>query len=545
MRMLLGSCLLIASARLLAGQVLPTTVVIAKRDTASRLAQQGAQAKAGTTARTGAAVKPQAAAKPPSAVKPGAEVSALVSFSGHAIDEWVALAVDDSSLLRRDRAVSALRRAPAAVRAAAVQGMAAALKDPVAEHRMRAIQSLGQLAAETQGETGHFDGSRDLTPVLPAIVEVAGDRDESVRGSALWLLSVAGTGARAVVRPVVRDALRDSSVATREAAVTALGIVGDSTDVTWIVPMLADPHEGIRRAATTALGSLGHRRAVPDLIRMLADSSRAVRAMALRALGELGAGAREALPAVARMVGDSSEWRSGSYAATIGEEAAWAASRILPRRGAGLIPALVDVDETRSALRGDGLGTYAAGADSVKAYISAALNLDLAGPRGDGRATKLAVVRPLRRSLVFDLSFPVPGSRAQAIPRSVRDNEAVVHLFYRHEHDKKMVSITMLDPTEQGVECERAEFQFRIDGEPYLLQMGEWSEGEFNPRAPKLNGAGTTTPRILHPSANEWTVTALPGSIARLWNLSDPSHPQDRGLYYFPFTIRWTALVTR
>lgn len=472
------------------------------------------------------------------------DASPTAGFAGRPLEEWVSRAVDDTSLFRRDRAISALRRAPAQTRAAVAQRLSAALRDTASERRVRVILALGQLAAETQGQVGRFDGIGDLTAVLPTVVEIASDRNPRVRGSALWLLSMAGVRSRNIVRPVVRDALRDSSAGTREAAVAALGLVGDSSDVRRIAGLLADPGESIRAAATTALGALGRKQAVPDVARMLGDPSRVVRAMALRALGTLGPAARDALPAVAPLLTDTTHWRTGSYAETIGEEAAWAASRILPRRGVGLVPAFVEVDDADAALRSDGFGAYVTGADSVKAFVSAALNLDLSGPRGDGRTMGLAVQRKLRRSLTFDLSHPLSGSGAKPV-KPVSDNEAVVHLFFAHEHDKRMISITMLDPTDATVECQRAEFQFRIDGEPYLLQMGEWSEGEFNPRAPRLGGEGTTSPRILHPTAEEWTVYAPPGSAARLWNLSDPAHPVDRGLYFFPFSISWTALVPK
>jgi hypothetical protein len=271
---------------------------------------------------------------------------------------------------------------------------------------------------------------------------------------------------------------------------------------------------------------------------MLHDPSMYVRAMTLKGLASIGPPARDALPAVSAMIGDTTHWRSGSYAETIGAEAAWTASRIVPRRGVSAMPARVDADDRGNAVRGDGLGTYVGGADSVDAFVSAALNLDLGGSRGDGRAASLTAVRSLRRSLVFDLTHPVPGSGARALG-VVRDNEAIVHAYWSRERGKRMISVSTLDASDSAVTSERTEFHFRIHGESYLLQMGPWTEDEFNARAPIVNGSGTTSARIWHPSAEEWTVVARPGSHARLWRLSDPSKPVDLGLYSISFALSW------
>jgi hypothetical protein len=326
----------------------------------------------------------------------------------------------------------------------------------------------------------------------------------------------------------------------RSAGAALLGTVGDATDERLLTPLLSDRDSLVRARASYSLGLLPRRRSVDGLTKMLQDPSAYVRAMALKALASIGPSARPALPSVMAMISDTTHWRAGNYAETIGAEAAYAASRIVPRRGISALPARVDVDDRGNALRSDGLGSYVASADSVDAFVSAALNLDLAGPRGDGRAARLPLIRGLRRALVFDLSRPVVSSGAKS-KGIVRDNEAVIHVFWSHQHEKRMVSITTLDPTDSAVTSERTELQFRINGEPYLLQMGEWTEEEFNPRAPKVNGRGTSACRIWHPTAEEWMVVAPPGSMARLWNLADAEHPVDLGLYVFPLAVSWSG----
>jgi hypothetical protein len=356
----------------------------------------------------------------------------------------------------------------------------------------------------------------------------------------MWTLCTVGSSARDAVAPLARETIRDPDASMRSAGAALLGTVGDAADERGMVGLLADRDSMVRGRASYSLGLLPRRRSGEPLAKMLQDPSAYVRAMALKALANTGPAARTALPAIVALIGDTTHWRAGNYAETIGAEAAWAASRIVPRRGISALPARVDVDDRGNALRSDGLGSYVASADSVDAFVSAALNLDLAGARGDGRAARLPQLRALRRSLTFDLSRPVAGSGARA-RGVVHDNEAVIHVFLSHQHEKRMLSMTTLDATDSAVTSERTELQFRINGEPYLLQMGEWTEEEFNARAPKVNGRGTSTCRIWHPTAEEWMVIAPPSATARLWNLADAEHPVDMGLYTFPLAISWSG----
>jgi len=234
------------------------------------------------------------------------------------------------------------------------------------------------------------------------------------------------------------------------------------------------------------------------------------------------------------MVGDTATSRA------LAANAAWALSLIIPRYDQeNLIQ--VEVSDHNTSIRSDGLGPYVHGADSVSVTKAASLNLDLGGPRGEGRATTLNVVRPLRRSLVVDLSQPVKESGATALG-IIRDNETIVHMAFTHVHERNMVSITRLEPNDTLTPVERVEFQFRIRGAAHLLQMGEWTQGEFSRNVPRVSGAGTTTASVAHPDVSTWTVSAPQGSVARLWDLRDPAHPVDRGLYVVPFTFRWSLV---
>jgi hypothetical protein len=170
--------------------------------------------------------------------------------------------------------------------------------------------------------------------------------------------------------------------------------------------------------------------------------------------------------------------------------------------------------------------------------MALSMNLMLEG----ARSLPVKTVSSLRRSLLIDLSRPVPNGGATSLGL-IRDNEAAVHMFYAHVHRKNILSMGTLDPADTLFTSDRTEFQFRIDGAPHLLQMGEWVQGEFQgSNATPIHGEGTSSATISHPNVGSWTFSAPEGSKARLWDLSDPSKPIDRGLYYLPFRFRWYLL---
>jgi hypothetical protein len=475
----------------------------------------------------------------------GVTEGAAVAASLNAAAERVSTALDDTSAMRRERAVSAIRRAAPSTRMVAVQKFAEALAAQNPVRRARAMSSLELLVAESAGQPARFDGGADLGPAVPALARIANDPADPLRSSALLLLAESGRVHRGAFIGIARTATADGNAAVREAAYAALGAVGDSADVARAIVGLADRSPDVRARAARALGSLGRGDIVPPLIKALSDSSRFVRGAAVNALGRLGSRATPALPRILQLVTDSSEWRSSAgLRETVGAEAAWAASHIVPRRGLATVPARVEIDDRDALLRSDGFGAYVTGADSVKAFVAGALNLDLSGIRGDGRAARLIGERNTRRSLTFDLSRPARGARGPSIG-VVTDREAMIRIFWQRPVGKPAVSMAALEPSDRAGDIERAEFEFRIGGEPYLLQMGSWAASEFDTRVPRVNGRGTSTPRLYHLNADEWTVVAPPGSVARLWNVADPAKPVDLGLYEFSFGLTWSGLTVR
>jgi hypothetical protein len=145
-----------------------------------------------------------------------------------------------------------------------------------------------------------------------------------------------------------------------------------------------------------------------------------------------------------------------------------------------------------------------------------------------------------QRSMIFDLSHPVPGTGAVVL-QTTWDFLARFHVFWKHDHENE--SMVYLDeiPIGMTVDADRAEMWPTVDGVQHVLQMGPWAMGEFSPRA-SLSGNGTTKSKIRRESADVWRFTAADGSIARLWDYSDIQKPIDKGLYYFDFDVKFTRL---
>jgi hypothetical protein len=69
--------------------------------------------------------------------------------------------------------------------------------------------------------------------------------------------------------------------------------------------------------------------------------------------------------------------------------------------------------------------------------------------------------------------------------------------------------------------------------------MGDWTQGEFDRSVPQVSGQETSDATIAHRDHSAWVIFAPEGSRARLWDLSDPQNPVDRGLYLLPLSFRW------
>lgn len=121
------------------------------------------------------------------------------------------------------------------------------------------------------------------------IQRLRGASDEETRLRATTALATSRT--RMAVSELV-TALGDPSLAVREEAAHALGVIGDPAVIPALIDVLTDPTSGLAGQAARALGRIGDRRATPALARLLADRSelysREDRILAIRALGALG-----------------------------------------------------------------------------------------------------------------------------------------------------------------------------------------------------------------------------------------------------------------
>jgi HEAT repeat protein len=174
----------------------------------------------------------------------------------------------------------AWRRATAAYRLGdmacedAAPGLLAALDDGKRDVRAAAVRSLGRLGV--------------VAAVLPIVrAFVAGRVPNGIAGEALLEL---GTDARSELAGIASHV--DPSV--RAAAITLLGLVGDSGDAHIATAALADVAADVRRAAAEALSRIGTSSDEVGLRAALDDRMHFVRAEAASTLGVLEA--TQALP---------------------------------------------------------------------------------------------------------------------------------------------------------------------------------------------------------------------------------------------------------
>ncbi len=140
------------------------------------------------------------------------------------------------------------------------------LKDPRAEVRRLAVAAVARF------------GSGALEPLA---VLAAGDPDEHVRAEAVEVSGALGESAYAVAW----GAREDSSARVVEAAVTALGEIGDETAVPWLIETVTLHDEAIvREAAVAALGAIGDERALPTLLEAARSGKPQIRRRAIVAL---------------------------------------------------------------------------------------------------------------------------------------------------------------------------------------------------------------------------------------------------------------------
>lgn len=126
-------------------------------------------------------------------------------------------------------------------------------------------------------------------------------------------------------------------------------------------------------------------------------------------------------------------------------------------------------------LKGDGLGPYVDGkyGDSVVGRLSLNhwMSTQVTGSSNQP-LPNAKVSSDDGRSIIFDLTHPVPGSGAKKFEAS-RDYRGRFHAFWKHNHETE----TILSPTDIGpvgttVDSDRIEMYVQVDGVQHVLQMG-------------------------------------------------------------------------
>ncbi|HVT42472.1 MAG TPA: HEAT repeat domain-containing protein [Acidimicrobiales bacterium] len=194
-----------------------------------------------------------------------------VVLAGHQGDAATArAALDDPDLAVQVAAVGALAR----LRALTTTDIAAALAHGEPEVRRRAVEA----APEVRGR-----GSRSTLPAL--VVGALDDGDALVVVGAAWFL--AERRYRPAVPALAQTATSHADTRCREAAVAALGAIGDPEGLPAVLAALGDKPT-VRRRATVALAGFDDPRVEPALREAAADRDWQVRQAAGELLDEPG-----------------------------------------------------------------------------------------------------------------------------------------------------------------------------------------------------------------------------------------------------------------
>jgi HEAT repeat protein len=188
---------------------------------------------------------------------------------------------------RVDRARQGLADGDPGVQAAAIGALARAgaltVADVEAALRRRPTSVPLRRAAVEGALTVKGPGSRSVLPAL--LIESLADPDPLVAVGAAWFL--AERRVSTAVDPLASTATGHDDVRCREAAVAALGAIGDARGLPAVLSALEDKPT-IRRRATVALAGFVDDRVEPALRRAAADRDWQVRQAAEELLAEPG-----------------------------------------------------------------------------------------------------------------------------------------------------------------------------------------------------------------------------------------------------------------
>lgn len=223
----------------------------------------GAEGPESAAVRAPAAANPQPATDSrPDAVSVRRRRALAAGHQGAPDEAGVLL--DDPSPLVRATALGALARA-------GVLGpelLARLLADPDAGVRRRACTEAGRLLARGPSP-------RDRDEVVALVVGALGDGDPAVVEAAAWAAGEAGRHGAGALDALIELSSRGAPLC-REAAVAALGAIGDPAGLDAVLAALED-RPAVRRRAAVALAAFDDPRADAGLRRAAADRDWQVR----------------------------------------------------------------------------------------------------------------------------------------------------------------------------------------------------------------------------------------------------------------------------
>ncbi|BCL37629.1 hypothetical protein NSMS1_40760 [Nostoc sp. MS1] len=194
-----------------------------------------------------------------------------------------------------------------------INGIVAALKDPIPEVRAKATGNLQEYqlnnpklqikkydelvkqftqqlqdkdSAVSRSTAAQALGQMQVKEQAPQLVLLLKDSDSSVRYTAAQALGQMQAKEQA---PQLVLLLKDSDSNVRSAAVEALGQVQAKEQIPQLVLLLKDSDNNVRYAAIQALGQMQAKEQVPQLVLLLKDSDANVRYAAIQALGQMQA----------------------------------------------------------------------------------------------------------------------------------------------------------------------------------------------------------------------------------------------------------------
>ncbi|HUY64283.1 MAG TPA: HEAT repeat domain-containing protein [Acidimicrobiales bacterium] len=190
-------------------------------------------------------------------------------LAGHAGDaDGAAQLLEDPDPSVRAAAIGALARVGELGRAALEIGVA----DPEPSVRRRTCEELGRALGRPSVPAGVPDTGQCVALVLPLL----DDHEPAVVESAAWALGEAGARDDAVVERLTLLARSHNAPLCREAAVAALGALGDRRGLGAVLAAL-DDKPAVRRRAAVALAAFDDPLADAGLRRCLEDKDWQVR----------------------------------------------------------------------------------------------------------------------------------------------------------------------------------------------------------------------------------------------------------------------------